>query len=157
VGTLITYLFAGAVAIGYACVNSLPQWRRAVAAALALVLTFSSGELLVGGASTPVGVHALAGPCVLLLAAIMIVPRRPADAKPQSAVIPRQARYAGPRHAPGPLLYDPWGALYASMAAQVTTKQTTKRARPYAAIRARRRSSAPLPASIRRISRCRRP
>jgi hypothetical protein len=145
------------VAIGYACVPTLPQWRRAATAALALVLTFSSGELLVGGAHTPVGVHALAGPCVLALAAVMIIPRRPAVEPPSRVVIPRQARYAGPRRTPGPLLYDPWAALYASMAAEVTARPAVRPATRPAVVRPRRRSSAPLPSSVRRISRCRRP
>jgi hypothetical protein len=147
---LITYLFAGLLALGYACGPTLPQWRRAAAAGLALILTVTAGELLINPVDAPPGLHLLAGVSVLAFAGIVVVPRR--EVKPAPVPIPRQARHVGPRRAVGPVITDPWAALYASLAAQVT-KLPRQRSAPAGPTSYRRRSSA-VPLSIKRVSRC---
>jgi len=142
--TLITYLVAAALAIGYACVHTLPQWRRAVAGALAMILTIAAGELLFEPA-TP-GIHVVALPCVLAVAVVTLLPRR---RTPTVREMPRHTHYRRPA-GPLPVLHDPWAALYASVAAQVDHRPT----RTATPVRVRSRA---LPGSLRRAARCRRP
>jgi hypothetical protein len=148
--TLITYLIAGVLALGYACVPTAPQWRRVTAAGLAVILTVTSGELLATGVDGPIGFHALAGLSVLAFAAVLALPRRPV--KRPAPAIPHQARHVAPGRAAGPVIHDPWAALYASLAAQVVrpAKTAATAKAPYVP---RRRSPA-IPASIKRVSRC---
>jgi hypothetical protein len=149
---LITYLFAGLLALGYACGPALPQWRRAVAAGLALILTFTAGELLINPFDPAPAMHVLAGAAVLVFAGIVFAPRRQVRRAP--VPIPRQARHAGPRRAAGPVITDPWAALYASLAVRVAKPPTQRdpHTRPQTYVRRRRPTEVPL--SIKRVSRC---
>jgi hypothetical protein len=74
--TLITYLVAAALAIGYVCETGLPSWRRATASVLGMVLAVSAGQLLTS--SDPLVAYVAGIPSLLALGAVMIAPDRTA-------------------------------------------------------------------------------
>jgi hypothetical protein len=93
--TLITYLVAAALAVGYACETGLPSWRRAAACVLGLILTFGGGQLLTS--DQPLVAYAVGMPSLLALGVLMMAPeRKPAPpATPQRRASDR-TRPTGP-------------------------------------------------------------
>jgi hypothetical protein len=183
--TLITYLVAAALAIGYVCETGLPFWRRAAACVLGLVLAVGAGQLLTS--SDPVVGYAMGISALLILGVIMIAPerkgrpaappgRRVSD-RPRSATttVPWQFDRRAPRRR-GSLAIgtDPRAALHTSPVVEIarvapapgitrapaaarTSSGPATSARGVADRRAgqRRQSRRGAPRSLSRMSRCR--
>jgi hypothetical protein len=133
--TLITYLVAAALAIGYVCETGLPSWRRATACVLSMVLAAGAGQLLTS--ANPVIAYAAGIPSLLALGAIMIAPerkprppaspnRRASDrARPATAATPWRFDRRAPRRRPSmPVRTDPRGARYTGSVAEITAEIT---------------------------------
>jgi hypothetical protein len=183
--TLIIYLVAAALTIGYVCETGLPSWRRTTACVLGMIVAVAAGQLLTP--SHPLVAYAVGIPCLLTLGAIMIAPERAAkrDAWPNRRASDRVRpaatvvsspfdRRAPRRHAPMPMLTDRRATHYPAPAAEVTWMgQAAQITRAPAATRipgsaavspqwntdshpaARRRHSRGEARSLRRITRCR--
>jgi hypothetical protein len=183
--TLITYLVAAALAIGYVCETGLPSWRRATACVLGMTVAAAAGQLLTS--PQPVIAYAAGIPSLLALGAIMIAPerrvtphtspnRRASDrARPAATLGSGQFdRRASRRRAPMPVLTDSRGAHHTGSAGEITyVAQTTQITRAPAATRisgsaavsprrstdrdlaGRRRHSRGEPRSLSQMSRCR--
>jgi hypothetical protein len=133
--TLITYLVAAALAIGYVCETGLPSWRRAAACLLGMILAVGAGQLLTS--SNPVVAYATGIPSLLVLGAIMIAPERTAGppATPGRRVSDRARteataaqwqfdRRSSRRRASRPILTDSRGAHHTGSVAEITAEIT---------------------------------
>jgi hypothetical protein len=183
--TLIAYLVAAGLAIGYVCETGLPSWRRATACVLSMIVVVAAGHLLTS--SHPVLAYAAGIPSLLALGAIMMAPERKAKprtspnrrasdrAQPATTVVSWQFdRRAPRRRAPRPILTDRRGAHHNEFAAEISNlAQAIQITRAPAATRipggaagspqwstdghlaARRRHGRGHPRSLSRMSRCR--
>jgi hypothetical protein len=131
---LFVYVIASTLGLGYACVRGLTLTRRITVCLLALVLEVSAGMLLVDPHTTAGYVVGI--PAMLALGLVMTAPRRtraeplsPGWLTPAIPLLPRQlgrrpaTALTAARRPAGrsvPVLADPWAALYASMAGEVT-------------------------------------
>ncbi|GAA1802758.1 hypothetical protein HC028_07235 [Planosporangium flavigriseum] len=136
--TLITYVVAAALAIGYVCEAGLPSWRRASACILGMILAVGAGQLLTS--SNPLAAYATGIPSLLALGIIMIAPERTAKPsatprrragdrpRPESPTAqPQLDRRAPHRRAPRPVLTDSRGTRLTGPASEVTyAAQTTQ-------------------------------